>query len=41
MARVNINKLNFEEVGEFVRFNKTKKRTNQDEIPTNKKKLKR
>lgn len=43
MAKINLNKINFEEeVGGFQKFNKSKKKTERpDEVPVNKKKLKK
>ena len=42
MAKINLNKINFEEVGGFQKFNKSKKKTEkQDEVPMNKRKLKK
>ena len=38
MAKVNINKIDLEEVGSFQKFNKTKKKERVDDIPINKRK---
>jgi hypothetical protein len=38
MAKINLNKMSFDEVGGFQKFNKTKKKERLDEVPVNKKK---
>jgi len=41
MAKINLNKINLDEVGGFQKFNKTKKKERLDDVPNNKRKLKK